>query len=294
MTHKLRRAGAILVAALLPIVAAAEDFEHSVTAEPGGMLRVELNGGAVVVESHAKPEVRVRAYSAGVGESSLDLQLRSDGDQVSLTGGASGWLGGILGGTLVRVQVRVPREFSVDIRTAGGSIEVEDLEGDVQTRTSGGRTAVDRVDGDVDVETSGGPIEADGIEGDVRARTSGGAIRLFDIEGRVDARTSGGPIEILGVEGDVRAETSGGSIRVRFLESPGGSLETSGGGIDVEFPADEGADLEAHTSGGRVVVDAELNPRGQVESNRVEAALNDGGDSLRVKTSGGSIHIRGR
>ena len=34
--------------------------------------------------------------------------------------------------------------------------------------------------------------------------------------------------------------------------------------------------------------------RGQVERDRVKAALNEGGNSLRVKTSGGNIRVRGR
>ena len=69
----------------------------------------------------------------------------------------------------MRVRVRVPREFSIDVRTHGGSIEVEDIEGDVETRTSGGRISIGRIEGDVELETSGGALEANQIDGSVRA-----------------------------------------------------------------------------------------------------------------------------
>jgi hypothetical protein len=284
---------AALLATCLPGAAASKDFEQRVHAEPGGQLRVDLRGGSVVIESHGKSEVRVDALAAGIGAPSLDLELRSRDDEVTLRGGARSWFSGLLE-THVRVRVRVPREFSIDVRTRGGSIEVEDIEGDVETRTSGGRISVGRIEGDVELETSGGALEANQIDGSVRARTSGGPIRLIEIDGDVDARTSGGPIEVLDAGDSVDARTSGGSIRVRFLEDVEGRLETSGGNIDVELPAGEGVDLDARTSGGRIEIDAAFEARGRIERDHVDAELDGGGDDLHLRTSGGWIRIHSR
>lgn len=292
MIGRIARLG--LLVALVPAVAAAKDFEQRLAVEPGGRLRVELPGGAVVVESHDADEVRVDALAAGVGATRLDFELSRQGSEVRLEGQRSGWLSSLLSRTHVRVRVRVPHEFAVDVHTAGGDIEVDDLEGDVRARTSGGRITLGHIEGDVDAETSGGAIEVGEIEGDLRVRTSGGPIRIFEVEGAVDARTSGGSIEILGVGGDVDARTSGGSISVRFDEAPGGRIETSGGGIDVEYPDGEGADLDAQTSGGQVEIDAAIPVRGDVAGSRVRARLGDGGRSLRLRTSGGDIGIRVR
>lgn len=289
-----RIVGLLWLAALLPGAAAAKDFDERVPAESGGSLRVDLEGGAVVVESHGESQVRVQALAAGLGARSLDFELSSHDDEVTLRGGDGGWLSGLLGGPHVRVLVRVPREFSVDVRTAGGSVELEDLEGEVRARTSGGRIDLRRIRGDVDAETSGGGIDAEEIEGELRVRTSGGAIRISEVEGAVEARTSGGPIEVLEAAEEVNARTSGGGIRVRFSQVPAGVLETSGGGIEVELPPDEGIELTARTEGGRVEIDESLTPRGRIEASRVEAELNGGGDSLRLRTSGGNIQVRAR
>jgi hypothetical protein len=290
-----RIARLVLLAALLPAAAAAKDFEQRVAADAGGQLRVDLRGGAVVVESHEQPEVRVDALAAGMGSRSLDFELEADDDVVTLRGGGDGsWLPALVGGPHVRVRIRVPREFSVDVSTAGGSVELEGLEGEVRARTSGGRIELERIEGDVDAETSGGAIQAGRIQGGLRARTSGGPIRLFEIEGDVEAQTSGGPIEVLGAGAQVRARTSGGSITVRFSDAPAGDLETSGGSIDVEFPESEGVELDASTSGGRVEIEADIRLRGRVETNRVKAELNGGGDALRLRTSGGQIRVNVR
>ena len=283
-----------LIAALLATAAAAKDFEQRVAAQAGGRLRVNLDSGSIVIESHDREEVRVDVLVAGVGAGRLDFELSAKGDNVTLRGRPRGWMPDVLGSPHVRARVRVPSEFSVDIRTGGGAIEIEDLEGEVRVRSSGGAIEIGRIRGDVDVETSGGAIETGEVDGELRARTSGGPIRIFAVTGSVEARTSGGPIEILGAADRVDANTSGGAISVRFTEAPSGVLETSGGDIDVEFPEDEGMDLDARTSGGRVRIDEQLAVRGRVEPTRVEAELNEGGDRLRLRTSGGDIRIRVR
>jgi DUF4097 and DUF4098 domain-containing protein YvlB len=283
-----------LITALLATAAAAKDFEQRVAAQAGGRLRVDLDSGSVVIESHDREEVRVDVLAAGVGAGRLDFELSAKGDNVTLRGRPRGWMPDVLGSPHVRARVRVPSEFSVDIRTGGGAIEIEDLEGEVRVRSSGGAIEIGRIRGDVDVETSGGAIETGEVDGELRARTSGGPIRIFAVTGSVEARTSGGPIEILGAADRVDANTSGGAISVRFTEAPSGVLETSGGDIDVEFPEDEGMDLDARTSGGSVRIDEQIAVRGRVEPTRVEAELNEGGDRLRLRTSGGDIRIRVR
>lgn len=283
-----------LITMLLATAAAAKDFEQRVAAQAGGRLRVDLESGSIVIESHDREEVRVDALAAGMGAGRLDFELSAHGDEVTLKGGPRGWMPAVLGSPQVRVRVRVPSEFSLDIHTGGGSIEIEDLEGEVRARTSGGDIEMGRIRGDVDAETSGGAIEAGEVDGKLRARTSGGPIRVSAVTGRVEARTSGGPIEILGAGDRVNADTSGGAINVRFTEAPSGVLETSGGNIDIEFPEDEGMDLDARTSGGSVRIDEQLTVRGRVEPTRVEAEINEGGDRLRLRTSGGDIQIRVR
>ncbi|MEN8183491.1 MAG: DUF4097 family beta strand repeat-containing protein [Myxococcota bacterium] len=268
---------------------AADRFEDQIPVPPGGTLRVRLDVGSVEIESDDEHEVRVEASYSG----SMEFELRSDGRDVELEGRKEG-LFGLLGPRRVRVRVRVPERFSVDVETQGGSIGLEDIGGSVVARTSGGSIELDGALGPAELRSSGGTVEAHDVEGAVQANTSGGRITISEARGPVEAETSGGGLRIHDVGGPVRARTSGGSISVRFEERPEGEIETSGGSIEAELPEDMGVDLEARTSGGRVEIDAPVLMQGAMSQSHVRGQLFGGGPSLRLETSGGNIRVRVR
>ncbi len=283
-----------LLVALLPAAGAAREFRESVSVEPGGTLEIELSEGSVEVETHDEPVVEVDAGARGWGARSLRFELTSDGTDSRLVGTIRGWFGPMFGGTRIRVRVRVPEEYSVDVRTGGGSIEIEELGGEVRVRTSGGSIELEGARGPVELRTSGGSIEAYEIVGDLSARTSGGSVEVSDVTGSVEVRTSGGSIEIHEVGGRVSAVTSGGPISVRFSGVPEGILETSGGSIEAELPEGAGVDLDAKTSGGRVRIEPEIQLVGAIERGRIVGRIGGGGPALKLRTSGGNIRVQFR
>ncbi len=272
----------------LPYAAGAEDLEATIPMAPGGKLKIDLPGGRIEVDSHDEPIVELDGFASGRFHFSVD---ESD-DQVVVTGRSEGFLPWFLG--RVQLHARVPTRFHLDLETAGGRIDIQDIEGDVKAHTSGGRIELEEIAGQVDVHTSGGRIQAQEIRGDLDAETSGGGIHLSEIEGDVDVRTSGGSIRVREATGEVKARTSGGPIEVRFLGAPEGDLETSGGSVEVEVPEGQGFDLHAETSGGRVELDRELHFDGESERSEMDGEVDGGGPSLDVKTSGGNIRIRVR
>ena len=268
----------------------ADEYRESVGVRAGGTLKVDLPEGALEIETHAENSVDVEASSGGVW-GGLRFTLTSDGTNAKLVASRGGWLPGWSG---ARARLRVPEEYTLDLKTGGGSIEIEAVRGGVRARTSGGPISLEGAVGRVELQTSGGPIRVEDVDGDTVLRSSGGSITASDIQGEVDAETSGGPIRIQDVDGRVRARTSGGGISVRFDGAPAGELRTSGGGIEVEFPEGQGAELDARTSGGRISVDAPLQVSGAIESGRVRGRLGAGGAELELETSGGNIRVRER
>jgi hypothetical protein len=283
----------VLLASWLPAAAGADEFRQTLAVQPGGTLEIDLSSGSVEVETHDENEVAVEAESRGLSGGLMRFELSGDGVNARFKASHSGWLG-VFGSGGLRVHVRVPEVFSVDVRTGGGSVEIDDLGGRASVRTSGGSIELAGALGDAELKTSGGPIRAEEVEGDVTARTSGGAIQISDVTGRVEARTSGGSIRVYDVAGPVLARTSGGSISVRFNDVPEGELETSGGSIEAEFSEDAGLDLEAETSGGRVRIEPEMHLVGALTGTRVEGRINGGGPKLRLKTSGGNVRVQVR
>ena len=289
--HAIRLA---LLLGLLPLSALAADLEfyESVPVKPGGTLQIELATGSIEVQTDDEHEVSIEAQATGWGAGSMRFELSSDGKDARLVGKPRGWLGPLFVGPRVWVQVRVPERYSIEVRTGGGSIEIDDLGGTAIASTSGGRIQLDGAEGPVELRTSGGSIEVDDVRGDLSVKTSGGGIRISDVTGRVEAETSGGPIRVHDVGGPVLARTSGGAISVRFSGPPEGNLETSGGAIEAEFEEEARLTLEAETSGGRVRIEDDIRITGSIAPNRVHGSINGGGPKLRLKTSGGNVRIR--
>jgi len=212
----------------------------------------------------------------------------------------------------VDYAIAIPAKFDVDLKTAGGNIEVADLDGKADVNTSGGNLKLGAIKGPLKAHTSGGHITVTKSDGDANVDTSGGDLRLGEIEGNLVAHTSGGNITLERTKGSVKASTSGGDIRVKDAYGPvnahtsGGnvsaqlntqptadcSLKTSGGNVDVLLASNLALDLDAHTSGGRVNSDfpGTLNK----EKTRLTAKINGGGTALAVETSGGNVSIRSK
>jgi hypothetical protein len=194
----------------------------------------------------------------------------------------------------VHFDVEVPSQTQTEIRTGGGSVKLSNLRGDSELRTSGGTIDVSGLSGRLDAKTSGGSIHLQEVDGDAHVDTSGGKIDVASLDGSLTAHTSGGPIRVDRVTGYVEAKTSGGPISVNFGRgnARGGVLETSGGSIEAQLDRSANLDIDASTSGGSVTSDLPIRVVGKISSSSLHGSLGSGGETLRLHTSGGSIHIR--
>lgn len=213
----------------------------------------------------------------------------------------------------VQWNIRVPDRYNVDVFTAGGKIEVDDIQGTVHAKTSGGNIKTGQLGGASKLNTSGGSIAVAGASGPVDANTSGGNITIGDTNGSVEADTSGGSITLARITGEVRAHSSGGSIRIadalgtvdastsggsitaRISQQPRGDseLSTSGGGVTVTLAPAVRVDLDARASGGGVRSDIPVTVQGTQGEDSLRGKVNGGGPKLVLRTSGGGIRVKG-
>jgi DUF4097 and DUF4098 domain-containing protein YvlB len=148
----------------------------------------------------------------------------------------------------VKLEVSLPKDYSVDAVTGGGNIEIEDLSGGANLSTAGGNITAGNIGAAAHLETNGGHITVKDVSGDLFAKTGGGHITIGAIAGGATLRTSGGHIHAFSVGGIGDMVTRGGNITV---EHSGGQLlaQTSGGRIEVG----EAAGLvHAKTDGGGI------------------------------------------
>lgn len=205
----------------------------------------------------------------------------------------------------VRFTITVPRSFNIEVDTRGGSISVDDINGEAEISTAGGSIKLGQIGGRVNASTAGGSISLNGSNADATLNTAGGSIKIGDVNGNVKANTAGGSINIERAAGWVEARTAGGSINVKDstgavnASTAGGSisayisqqpesdsrLKTSGGGITVYLADNVSLDIEANVNHGRIESDFALD-EARVTERRLVGKLNGGGPALRLQSNG--------
>lgn len=273
-------------------------FEKKFTVAPGGSLVLKTDVGSVSVKGGSGSEVSVVADLRGRERDVNRFEISADqhGNDVEVRGEfkekMSSWFHGF-NNFDARFVVLVPHEYSVELRTSGGNVEVIALKGRVRGGTSGGDVTAQEVEGEVTMETSGGSIHAEKVTGPVKMKTSGGDVRAVSMTGDVDLRTSGGNVWVEGVDGKVEAHTSGGNVHVKVNGANKGiHAETSGGNIELTIAKDAGAELDLSTSGGGVTCDMPVTVSGRIKEDRIHGTLNGGGPSIYAHTSGGDVRVR--
>jgi hypothetical protein len=288
----------VVLVLLAPAVAPADTVERTFDVAAGGTLTIDTDQGSIDVRSVPGSQVRGRVEREVRGGDDDDFELRfeQNGDDVTVEGERPerGWSWNGWNKYRVRFEVEVPQRYNLDIETAGGSIEITDLEGDVDCHTSGGNISVDDITGRVDCRTSGGGIDIGRIEGSVLAKTSGGSIHIDRSGGSVVAKTSGGNITVDEVMGSIEATTSGGNVKATIGSQPQADcrLSTSGGKVEVSLAGSIGFELDAKTSGGRVNVEMPITVQGDIGRTSIRGEVNGGGPRLELRTSGGSIYLK--
>ena len=218
-------------------------FVQSITAaypvDPGGELTIDADIGSVRIETATTDKVEIlveKHRKEGTEDEArrafeeVEVTTEQQGNDVHIRVDHSRWLG--RNGVSIAMTVQVPYTYNLDIETAGGSIIIADLDGEIGAKTAGGSIRIGATQGDVNARTLGGSIRIGPTEGGVSAKTLGGSIDIGDTKGDVSAQTMGGSIRVGRAEGDLTAYTMGGNITVEAASGKV-SAKTLGGKVRV-------------------------------------------------------------
>lgn len=273
---------AVLAAALIFCTAStrADDWEKQFDVAGKARVSFRADEGHFRVETWDQKRVFARVVTTG---------WRIADDEVQITAGQSGdhvtfdlrkprmWWGWDGRNRKIEIEIRLPRTADLALRTSDGHVNVASLTGDLE------------------VQTSDGHITIRDVRGSLRLRSSDGHIEATGLDGRLDAGTSDGRIQVRGRFDQLELRTSDGSIDAEVL--PGSqvtttwSVRTSDGSVTVRLAPEFNADIDAQARDGRVSTDFPITIVGDVGRSRLYGKLNQGGGTLRVRTSDGSIRI---
>jgi hypothetical protein len=251
-----------LAAVLLSAAVHAEEYIKSFSISNRANVHVDTNDGAVVVTTGDTKQVEFRVeYSGYELEKSLQIESSQSGDEVNLTARIPNHWHFTLGlRRTLHIEVRMPKDADLLVKTGDGSIKVGDLSGNV------------------DLHTGDGSISATGLDGKCEAVSGDGRIRL---SGRFDA---------------LRAKSGDGSIEVEARQGSkvdaSWSIRSGDGSIEAALPADLAADLDVTTGDGHISSDIPITVEGLIGKSRIRGKLNGGGQDFVIHTGDGSIRLR--
>lgn len=262
-----------------------EDIVEVFPVTPRGKLTIDADFGVIDVRSAADNNVSVRVRRAAelkedrrAGEvlKNFDIQMTHEAADVRIEAKFRGPIKQWKRAKKrldVQFEIVVPRNYTLDLKTADEDISVVDIVGDVSVHTAGAGLRLQNITGHINGKTSGGNIDLKTFAGDATLRTSGGNIILAEGTGDVNAKTSGGNIQMMDVIGAVNGETSGGTVTLRGCKG-GADVKTAGGSIEVE---NDGPVL-AKTSGGSIRC-------------QLQETVSSQNVLLDLETTGGSINV---
>jgi hypothetical protein len=255
-----------LVTTTLPAVSVA-DHVH---------VRVAADDGSVRVTTADITQVEMRVESSGydLGRD-LELSLTPHGREVDVVARTrEHWQLIDLKRRSLRIEVVVPRDADLEVRSGDGSVELEGLAGSV------------------DVHTGDGSVAVRGARGRIRLSTGDGSIHARDLDGRVEASSGDGSVELDGRFDALSVETSDGGLVANAR--PGSRvvhpwhLQTGDGSVALGLPSDLGAHIDASTGDGSV---HSTIPLVRVEDSHAEGDIHGGGPAIVVRTGDGSIRL---
>lgn len=273
-----------LAAAAAPVAAAPKtwDQDWDVTARPD----VHVIADDAHVRVHAGPPGHVKAHVEyelkhwglvfGLSDPVVVFERKNDHLWINVRDPKGvGVIGGFDEHTLV--EVTVPAEVVLSVRTGDGAIDCEPLTGQFTFESGDGAVRAHGLKGDIEVSSGDGRVILDDLDGRLRARSGDGRITAA---GRFDA------LDLGTADGRVEATARKGSR----VTTPW-SIQTGDGSVSLRIPDDTAALLDARTRDGRIHVELPITLEGRTDRRTLVGELNGGGPPLRVRTGDGSITL---
>jgi hypothetical protein len=250
------------VAALVLVAASAsakrheEAFDRTMAFNPGARLVVDNQNGSVTVESWDRNEVRIRAtkyVDAGSREHAAEVMAALKIEVNDSPG-------------LVEVRTITPRR-------SGGGFWGWMTGGDGNYGVT--YTITVPKSANLDIDTVNGRVVVRKVSGVMSLGSTNGRIEVHEGSGRVDASTTNGRIY----------------AQLLRVDRGGMRFSTTNGGVEIELPESIAANLDVSTTNGSINTDFPITVSGTFNKNRLSGVVNGGGESLRVRTTNGSVRI---
>jgi DUF4097 and DUF4098 domain-containing protein YvlB len=236
-----------------------EPLKKEFTVEPGKKLDIDLrSGGSIKISGWDKNQVAVTVYFKNGNGKDWDITFEQTPAGISIESRYTDSQHKRSGST--DFEINVPGRFDLGLKTMGGQITLDHVNGEITGKTMGGDLELSHLKGSIDLKTMGGEISLTDSDIDGKVKTMGGRVLLENVVGDVSGSSMGGNVIYKNVKSRsgkstgkvVNISTMGGAINVSDA-SHGANVHTMGGDIHIKSAKEF---IKAKTMGGDITIDA--------------------------------------
>ena len=247
-------------------------FQLSVPARSAGTLSLDLKtGGNVTITGWDRAEVAVRASLGGRDWRATEVSLTPSDAGARLKSDYTER--GVSRSSRHTFQINVPRNYSVRLSSAGGSLSITGVDGVFTGETGGGEINIQKANGEVDIRTGGGEVHVSDSRLNGNVSTGGGIVRIERVSGDLNGKSGSGPVIYShsgsGSGGGSGSGTGSGTTTTTYSYRSG--LHSRGFGA---------SEIRMNSAGGGISLPAA--PDG--------AEVTTGGGPIRIGPSGGEVY----
>lgn len=277
----------VVALAALPLQAAGQAPQTDTTfaVAPGTRLRMNNQGGDIVVRAWDRNQVRVQASHSR----RTSVVITQSGAVVEVDGRSSRGPG-----SMVDYQITVPAWMALELGGMYAYIDVEGVRGSVFAETLEGDITIKAPADQVKASTTNGKILVEGARGRVEVHSTSESIRIVDVQGDLFVEGLSGNILLGGIRArTVEAETLSGNLIYEGSIVDGGrySFLTHSGNISLSVAEATNATISAAVGSGRVSATFPLPTSERPGRRRQTIRLGSGSAVVEAETFSGNVQM---
>lgn len=179
------------------------------------------------------------------------------------------------------------------IQAKSGSIELRDIEADLEVEASSGSIKLEDYKGRVAIAANSGSVKVLDAEGTLSVATGSGSVKVEKCIGTVALATGSGSVSVENLEGCGGFATGSGSIKVEMTKVTGDvSLESGSGSARLTLPEELSFTLEAKSGSGSIDTDFDEALSYNKKGNEATGVVGENPTcTITVETKSGKIDI---
>ncbi len=158
----------------------------------------------------------------------------------------------------VRLTVRAPHGAKLRAETASAYVQCRGRLSSVEVNTASGDVELDEIDDDAAIKTASGDVEIDEVGGALAVSTASGDIEVARAGGDAAAKTASGDVMIRDAGAGVTAATASGDQRIGAVRQGAVTLQSASGDIEIGIRKGSNLWVDARSMSGQTSSELEL------------------------------------